>query len=704
MAIPHPAPGPSERVTDRLAVARYQRFVGRTAEIDLFRQALLSPQPPFAVLHVHGPGGIGKSALLREYGRVAGELGLPTIWLDGRDLDPSPSDFLYALGQALGLEQDASPQAALAAQPHGVLFVDTYETLASLDAWMRETLVPQLPSGFLVVLAGRDPLGTGWRADPGWQELVRVVSLRNLSPDESRLYLDKLGIPDTQHPGVLAFTHGHPLALALVTDMLAREGGRESFLPEHAPDVMQALLERFVHQIPSERHRAALEVCAHTRVTTEALLAETIGEEHASELFAWLRTLSFVEQGPQGVFPHDVAREVLDADLRWRNPEDYRELHSRVRRHVVRTLQETSGREQQRAAFDLLYLHRGNPIIRPIHDWDALTAGYAEPAAPADLPDILSLVHRHEGAASAEIAAYWAERQLGSFTICRGAGGEVIGFVAALLLRQATPEDLVTDPAIAAAWDFASRHGPVRPGEELIYHRFQMGRDTYQAVSPAMNVMAMTCALHWVTNHRLAWSFLAVAEPDIWHPVFTYLNLQRSPEAGFAVDARSYTVYTHDWRRESAPVWLNVMSKREMATGLEIPAGEASRPAPLVVLSEPEFIAAARQALRDYTRPGALAKNPLLRSRLTVDQATGEPTPAVLQSLIREAAAQLRGNPRTEKLYRAIRHTYLEPAATQELAAELLGLPFSSYRRHLTAGVEYITRWLWQRELHGSHG
>jgi hypothetical protein len=38
-----------------------------------------------------------------------------------------------------------------------VLLVDTYETLAPLDGWLRETLLPELPGGHLIVLAGRDP-------------------------------------------------------------------------------------------------------------------------------------------------------------------------------------------------------------------------------------------------------------------------------------------------------------------------------------------------------------------------------------------------------------------------------------------------------------------------------------------------------------------------------------------------------------------
>ncbi|HWQ11189.1 MAG TPA: hypothetical protein VNL77_00230, partial [Roseiflexaceae bacterium] len=68
---------------------------------------------------------------------------------------------------------------------------------------------------------------------------------------------------------------------------------------------------------------------------------------------------------------------------------------------------------------------------------------------------------------------------------------------------------------------------------------------------------------------------------------------------------------------------------------------------------------------------------------------------------LREAAAALRANPRDAKLYRALHRTYFEPALSQEAAAELLSLPFSTYRRHLASGVRRLTDWLWQRELGG---
>ncbi len=57
---------------DLLASRRQRRFVGRASEVELFRIALESPEPPFVLLHLHGPPGIGKTSLL---GRLRGACG-----------------------------------------------------------------------------------------------------------------------------------------------------------------------------------------------------------------------------------------------------------------------------------------------------------------------------------------------------------------------------------------------------------------------------------------------------------------------------------------------------------------------------------------------------------------------------------------------------------------------------------------------------
>jgi hypothetical protein len=64
-----------------------------------------------------------------------------------------------------------------------------------------------------------------------------------------------------------------------------------------------------------------------------------------------------------------------------------------------------------------------------------------------------------------------------------------------------------------------------------------------------------------------------------------------------------------------------------------------------------------------------------------------------------DAIESLNTSPKEVKFYRALYHTYVKPAATQEMAAELLDIPFSSYRRHLKSGIARVVEILWRREL-----
>jgi hypothetical protein len=235
----------------------------------------------------------------------------------------------------------------------------------------------------------------------------------------------------------------------------------------------------------------------------------------------------------------------------------------------------------------------------------------------------------------------------------------------------------------------------------MVYHRFFMSREGYQSDPTAHNMVATNCIIFWLSTPNLATSFILTRELDAWAPMFAYLDIHRAPEADVTVGGHDYAAFTHDWRARSVVAWLELMGDREIAEEQELAAIAATPPAPLLVLSRPQFDDAIRQALRDYARPDHLAANPLLRSRLAAGPAGQRPLPTTLQALICEAAESLASDPRDAKLHRVIRRTYLEPAATQELAAEALGLPFSTYRYQLSAGIRRIADWLWQRELHG---
>lgn len=695
----------SGTVGERLQRARRRRFVGRAGEVELFRTMLEDPEPRFAVLFVHGPAGIGKTSLLAMFAEVAHGIGVMAVRLDVRTVEPSPPAFLAGLAEALGLPEGAPPLDALGGCGRSVLLLDTYEAAAPLDEWLRERFLPQLPADVLVVIAGRNPPAPAWVGDSGWHELLRVVSLRNLRPEEVRAYLRVEGLAESLQERVLEVTHGHPLALSLFVDVLPQHPGSieaNRFLQlGETPDIVRLLLERFVEcAVPDARHREALEVCAHSRFTTEDLLHQALGGKDASELFSWLRTLSFVEQGSQGLFPHDLARDVLDADLRWRQPGGYAELHRRLRSHIVRRAQESEGVEQQRACTDLLFLHRTNPLVRPFLDWASFGQNYADVLHPGDREPMLAIAERHEGPESAALVAYWLDRQPGAFVVFRTAGGEPTGFVALLSLHQATTDDLAIDPGARAMWAYAVRHGVPTPGEEVMAFRFFMDRDAYQGPSSSFNHWGVRCIQHIVSGHRLAWSFGTLADPDSVERMFANLDYHRAPEADYEIGGRHYGVIAHDFRTVSPEAWLDLMGKREIGEGAE-PAAPPL-PSPILTLSQPEFADAVRGALRDLHRPDRLARNPLVSSRIARDRAGGKASAAVLAQLLREAAEMLHADPRDQKLYRSVDRTYLRPAETQERAAEVLDLPFSTYRRHLTRGVERVVGWLWERELYGA--
>jgi hypothetical protein len=338
-------------------------------------------------------------------------------------------------------------------------------------------------------------------------------------------------------------------------------------------------------------------------------------------------------------------------------------------------------------------------VLSPV-DWDAWGRHYPEPASPGDGGSILELVAAAEGEASAAIAQRWLDLQPENFVVVRRENEEVRGFLALLDLTSVSEVDRRADPGAEAAWDYAHRHAPPRPGEVVTQTRFLVDRDGYQDPSPTLNAIAVETLQRYLGTPRLAWDFLALHEPEPWDEFFALADLPRAKGADFVVGGRRYGLYGHDFRRVPVDALMALWTERALAQDPTLQPGAVDD---AVVLSQAEFTDAGRQALRDLLRPELLARNPLLRTRLARDYAgTEEPDAEALEGLVRAAVDALRQHPRDDKLLRAVERTYLRPAPTQEAAAEVLGLPFSTYRRHLSQGVGRIVAWLWDREVYGA--
>jgi len=669
--------GSDGRLERRLRSARDRYFRGRAAELELFRSALDSGsagQESFAVLFLHGPGGVGKSALLRRFADEARAAGRRVVEVDGRSVEPSPAAFETEAGAAL-------------VDDRVVLLVDTFELCAGLEGWLRDRFLPRVRHGVLVVLAGRRPPAGEWRVDPAWIDALEVVRLGDLTSVDARALLDVRRVPAGLQDTVLAFAGGHPLALSLAAEVAAGDAsGSVSWAPTR--DVVDHLLGALVGELPGPLHRQALETCAHARETTEELLRAVLPSDSPA-MFGWLAELPYVEAGRHGLFPHDVVRDTLEADLRWRDPAGYAAMHRRLRAHLLGKARAATGRDVLPASGAFNYLRRHGGVMSHLYG-SKHGEVYEEPTSPSDRAALLELT-RTRWADSTDLVAYWLDRQPEAFRSYRlSRTGELVSFLAWLRITDADTAAIEVDPVVRAAWRHSNRAGAVRPGEHVAVSRFMVYSREQRPPSPGHDLFQQRILANMLHARGLAWSYLVTAVPDYWEPIFTYIDYHRA--ATPAVDG--YTLFGHDWRAVPLETWLDVMESWEL---FGLPTSPDAREPEVVVTTRPAFDAAVREVLA-ARRPEDLAANPLLRSRMVLRRSRGDNAARVLRGLVSESVQSLRTVPREVKLHRVLVSTFFHDAPTRDAAARRLDLPPSTYHRHLRAGIERVCDLLWAEE------
>jgi hypothetical protein len=533
-----------------------------------------------------------------------------------------------------------------------------------------------------------------------------VISLRNFSPDHTRALLEVEGISTQLLDQVMALTHGHPLAVSLLIDAVRRSGPMADVPAtlQDLPDVVTALLNRLVDQAPTGPHRAALQVSAHAAVTTEPLLRAVLpaDPQEASDLWDWLRDVTIMEDAHSGLRPHDVARDVLEAELRWRDPDTYADIHRRLRGYLVDQVKSSAGNPDalQHAAADLIFLIRDHPIGGAHWDWEALDEGLEQkPVEPEEAEVIIAMTRTTQGEQQADLAAHWLDCQPEAFRVFRDPDGEIAGYAARLALHLARPEDIAVDPGTTALWAYAQQHRTPRPGEQVLAWRFLVDRDPDERHPRISGTMFGA----WHVSDILlrpttAWEFDACyTDLEHWEEFFNHWDFVHAPEADYMVGTTRYVAFAHDWRRVGVADWLERTAARELGEQVSV-----SPTASAAVLSHEEFATSVKQALRSLHQPQALLRNPLLASGMVQSALREHPEnrpDQILRALILDAAQVLKSDPRAESRYGVLDRTYLRPAPTQEKAADLLDLPFSTYRRYRDHATEAITDWLWDKDI-----
>lgn len=667
-----------------------ESIIGRRAEREAFRAAL---DDGVGLVFVHGPAGVGKSTLVRAMVDEAVTRGRRIHHLDARDFLPSPRTFLAALG-AVGGVGSGEPT---------MIVVDTYEVLGSIDDWMQRELWPTVPGASTLVLAGR--VGPS----PRWMEVAAArgrptleLALRNLGRDDAVGVLRARGVPVADHAAAVALTGGQPLALALIGDLTA---GRASE-PE-APDdagMLHRLFRRLLSGLTAAR-RQALEAASVVRALTEARLATLLDQRDVGELYGWLASLTCMQRARHALWPHDFAREVVVAELRWRDPAWFDTLVLRAHHDgMARFFQAATG-DQLRVLDDLSYLHRFNPMAQLGLDW-AACEHYPDQARPADFDGLAATIRRHEGDRSAELVMPWIERRPEDTIVYRDRIGRPAGFLVIVALERATAAELAADPVSAAAWRMATApDGPCAHGEGALLFRSWMSAEVHHAPSPIWNLVSHSMMREGLMRPKLGWSGAGFANPDFWAPFFAYFNLQRFGALDYQAGRLTIGIFGNDHRLIPRSEYGDRLAERFKAS----PSGPV-RPlvAPQPVLLERErFAIEVRRALRRLWREPKhleLQRNPLLHARVMTQMVAAHASPAARIAALRRwiDTALARTDPGRRA---ALEATFAAPVAIKgPVLADQLGLSFPTYRRTLARAIDALVEELWRSETSAPAG
>ncbi|MCA9562663.1 MAG: hypothetical protein KC561_04195 [Myxococcales bacterium] len=527
-----------------------EEVFGREPELERVRE-LMGADPGGQVWLIWGPGGVGKSTLLSAIGELVREAGHPFVRVDARYISPSPESFRDAL------MAEGSYRKAQQSEGFWVLAVDTFEQLAALEPWIRQVFSLELPGKCLLILSGRQDLSSAWKTDVAWSHAVQCFNLQPFSSEEADRFLDAREIEQTLWENARQITRNLPLALAMVAESLKQDHSESNVLSlDPGSDLIQRLMSIYLEGVTDVKNRRLLELASVVRSCNEDLIDTVLDFEDSTKAMDWLSKLSFTFADSHGVVLHDLARDALLTDLRWRSESRFHSLRERAHEHLAKVVRRTKDpRTRLSLTKDLLHLHIQNPAVGPFFEWDRET-GWMESADPEDHAAATAIVRKHEGDESAAIFQHWLKVQPNALHVCRSSREGVNGLALWLNLDRLAPEDWqLKDPGVETVMNFLRDKTDFTEGDDARFLRYWMSADAYRMPSAATShIMVQTIQTYLTPG--LTYSFVCHNNPEFWEDIHNYTDIPRVPEADFSVGGQSFGTFWHDWRTIPVERWI----------------------------------------------------------------------------------------------------------------------------------------------------
>jgi len=533
-------------LAERLLGERQRAFVGRAQEISIFRSLLRDVSR--SLLFIRGQVGVGKSALLQEYQRIALQGGHRTILLDAQQLSgPSMTartvtrrDLLASLAPA-----DAQPGRA-----RSVLLLDGFEQ----HDWLLDELVADLASDALLVCASRCAVPSSIALDSAWSRLLVHTELGPLDDLEVGQFLERRGVAGPAGLAIQDLAAGFPLALAVAVDVISHSVDGE-FALDSLRAVHHSLARLLCPLAVSPGQQLALDVCALARTTTAELIEGVrhvvpgAAHSEAEDPFNWLAHQSFMEWTSKGLRPHQLTRFALQTRLRRERPRHHAALQLALRESFAHDA-ETSNSPAAELA-NLFFVDRNEPHVRQWTPALEESPKWAlEPAERADHRQIVQLIRAAEGAEAAALAQASLEQGDETFEVVRE--DSLTGVLSyQRFTRESGPAKLSNrDGASALVRRFMVQH-PLQDDDESLLIRWFLDAQDYQTPSPRVLAHNGRQTQLVLTTPRLAYSFCVFRTPVAWLPLWKSIELPWQEVGTFKLGEHQYCVLAFMWRRRA---------------------------------------------------------------------------------------------------------------------------------------------------------
>jgi hypothetical protein len=469
-------------VKDLLAQTARETFIGRARELSILC-SLLADGP--RIVFLHGIAGVGKSALLSVFAEEARSQGAAVVVLDCRTIEPTERGFLQELDTAIGGPSKTVEKAVLRLQSLGapvVLVLDNYEVFRLMDTWLRQFFIPLAPDNVRIVIAGRDTPAHSWLTAPGWQRLVRVVSIDALSEPEAIELLVQHGATETNARVINRFALGHPLALKLASIVTMEHRSTTGSAEFGFQRVFDELIRLYLADVHDPVTRQALDAASVVRRITVSLLHAMLPEIAPQDGFERLKSLPFVEAEHDGLRLHELVQQTIASSLQATDPNRYQEYRRAAWQQLSVEASRSAPLSLWRYTADLLYMI-ANPIVREAFFPSDVRRFVVEPAQPTDGPEILEITKLNDSSENVESISMWWDHRPESFSVVRDQTGTVAGFY--LMFDPAAVEQsfLKKDP-VTQSWANHLAEVPVPENQRVLFLRRWLSRDRGEMPGP----------------------------------------------------------------------------------------------------------------------------------------------------------------------------------------------------------------------------